>query len=312
MMKNKMKKKLGKIAYFVTGVLMRFSPKIATKFIYRLKFGVKINLKNPKTLNEKLQWYKIYYYNNLEISKKVSDKFGAREYLINLGLEKYLTKLYGIWDDPNQIKWENLPDRYALKCTSGSGRNLFSRYNNQLNITDAVKKMNSWMKSKAETGTAELAYKDIVPRILCEELIVTDDGKPPLDYKFFCEYGEPKFFFIGSDRQEEVKSEKDVKFDYYTMDWEWIPVINRHPNAGDIFEKPNNFDEMVEVVRKISAEFPLVRIDLYNVKGKIYFSEITLLHFGGLATFKPKIYDTLLGDYFKEPRSNVLNHKSNI
>jgi hypothetical protein len=291
------------IAYQFTSFLMLFSPVVATKFIYRAKVGKKLNLDNPRTLNEKLQWYKLYYYKNMSIVSECSDKYSVRQYIKKFGYEKYLPNLIGVWDLPEYIDLNALPQRFVLKCTTGSGGNIICYDKSKIDFKDVIKKLKKWQKLDYGSRTAELSYIGNKSKIICEELIITSDGKTPKDYKFFCEYGDPKFLFIGSDRQ------LDVKFDYYTIDWKWIPLSNSHPNAGDVFERPKNFNEMLDVVKKISAEFPMVRIDMYNENGKIYFGEITFLHFGGLATFNPEKYDEILGSYFKEPQLNINKFK---
>jgi len=137
----------------------------------------------------------------------------------------------------------------------------------------------------------------IIPKIICEQYIETDDGLPPKDYKIFCSYGKPKFLYIASKRNG-----MNTKFDYFDLNWNWIAVKNGHENAEAIFTRPPNFDEMLSLASKLSKPFPLVRVHLYNENGEIIFGELTFCHYSGVAAFEPDNYDTKFGSEFPDVR----------
>ena len=178
-----------------------------------------------------------------------------------------------------------------LKCNHGSGSVIVCRDKAALDIQKTEDDLRRWLKEDFGSHRAELSYKGVERKIICEELIQTKDDKAPWDYKFFCSYGEPKFLFVASDRRGE-----EAYFDFYDLNWEHYPVTNDHPNSPVALEKPENFEEMLKAARDLAGDFPIVRVDLYNENGKIYFGELTFLHFGGLHPFKPAEYDRLFGD----------------
>lgn len=272
------------------------SPVLATKVRYKLCMGKKLNLSHPKTLNEKMQWLKLYTYRNNPIVMQCSDKYTVREFVTKKGCESVLNPLFNVWDSVDDIDWGALPTKFVLKCNHGSGGNIICQDKSKLDIEDAKRKLKTWMKDDFGSSRAELSYKGIPRKIICEQYIETQDGKPPKDYKIFCSYGEPKLVFVASDRYD-----GHTKFDYYTPEWEWIAVKNGHPNSEKILSKPTNYVEMLNIARMLTKEFPIVRCDLYNENGKIIFGELTFLHFGGVTPFDPEKYDRIFGDMFELP-----------
>lgn len=270
------------------------SPTLNSKVAYRLRMGRKLVLDPPVTLNEKLMWLKLYRYNSSDLVCKCCDKVRVRDYVEEKGCGKYLTRLYGIYDDPDDIEWDKLPNSFVVKWNYGSGYNLFCRDKASFDIQDAVSKLKKWQKSgKYWLIYSELQYENMPPKLMVEEMIETEDDLPPRDYKIFCSYGEPKLLFVASERIE-----NRTKFDYYYPDWTWIPVKNAHPNGGDILPRPAELDEMMEAASKLAADFPLVRVDFYLEKGKIYFGELTFSHFSCRTPFDPDEYDRIFGDLF--------------
>jgi len=281
-------------AFFRT-MLSTAAPTLATKIRVKKELGYTPDLKNPKTLNEKMQWLKLNtYYNNPTVTK-CADKYAVREFVCEkLGNEDTLVKLYGVWKNPDEIDWDALPGEFVLKSNHSSGNNIICRDKKKLDKADAVAKMKRWLKKDGSLAMAEYSYRDIPRKIIAEEFIRTEDNLPPKDYKFFCEYGEPKLIFVASERYND-----NTKFDYFTPEWEWIPVQNCHLNAAAPPAKPEKYEEMLEVARKLAKEFPLVRVDLYYESSKIIFGELTFLHFGGVHGFTPVEYDRIFGDLFK-------------
>lgn len=273
-------------------VMTKFNPVYATKLRCRKNLGYEINLTNPKTLNEKLNWLKLFEYRDNEQVTICSDKYKVRDFVSEKGLDHLLLDLYGVWDRAEDIDWKSLPEQFVLKCNHGSGGNIICHDKSKLNKNECVKLLNKWLKDDYGPSRVEFSYEHISRKIIAEELIKTSDGLPPKDYKVFCSYGNPKLLFVASERGE------DTKFDYFTPEWEWIPVKNSHKNAKVHPEKPKQLNEMLEHAKTLTQEFPLVRVDFYIENESVIFGEITFLHFGGVRPFVPSHYDREFGDLF--------------
>lgn len=267
-------------------------PVLATRITYKVHFHRWPNFKNPRTFTEKLQWLKLFRYRHNSLVTQCIDKYAVRDYIKGLGCGELLNEVYGCWNSPSEIPWDELPDKFVLKCTHGSGMNIICSDKKKLNINQASEQLNKWLKQQCGVNSVELLYEDIQPRIIAEKYIDTLDGNAPKDYKFFCSYGDPKFLFVASER-----SGDDAKFDFYTPEWEWLPVKNGHPNAGAT-EKPEKLEQMLSYARILSKDFPLVRVDLYCEENTIMFGELTFLHYGGLQPFVPDEFDLKFGDLF--------------
>lgn len=278
--------------------LGKLFPKAVSKKRFKQGIGRRVNLINPSSLNDKLMFYKFNLYWNNDLVSLCADKFSVRNYVNEVGCGKYLIPLYGSWDKVEDIDWDKLPSKFVIKCNHGSGYNIICRDKEKFDISAAKNKLQKWMKENYGFSNAEQGiYSKIDKKIIAEKFIETPDGLPPHDYKFFCSYGKVKLLFVASDRYENM-----TKFDYYYPDWTWIPVKNSHPNNGFV-DKPENYDEMIKVVEKISKPFPLVRVDLYNVDGNIIFGEITFTHFGCVHPFDPPMYDEEFGKLFPDVNS---------
>lgn len=293
-MNKNFRKMLGRAKIMIFNGLTIVSPTLNSKVTYRQKMGRKLILDPPSTLNEKLMWLKLYRYNSSDLVCKCCDKVLVRDYVEEKGCGQYLTKIYGVYDNPDDIDWGSLPNTFVVKWNYGSGYNIFCRDKKSFDIKEAVSKLKKWQTSgKYWLKYSELQYENMPPKILVEELIETEDGLPPRDYKIFCSYGVPKLLFVASERIN-----KRTKFDYYYPDWTWIPVKNAHPNAGDILPRPGELDEMMEAASKLASDFPIVRVDFYLEKGRIYFGELTFSHFSCRTPFDPDEYDKIFGDLF--------------
>lgn len=267
------------------------SPTLATKILFKKYMGYPLDMKNPKTLTEKMQWLKLKVYKNDPLVRQCVDKYAVREYIAKCGREDLLVKLIGVWNNADQIDWDSLPRQFVLKCNHGSGSVIICRDKTVLDIDKTKQDLNKWLKEDFGAHRAELSYKGVERKIICEEIIQTEDGKAPKDYKFFCSYGEPKFLFVASDRQGD-----DAYFDFFDLEWNHYPVENGHPNTPIELQKPENFETMIKAAKDLAGDFPIVRVDLYNENGKIYFGELTFLHFGGLHPFEPREFDRVFGD----------------
>lgn len=276
----------------------RINPEYASKVRYRYYVGKPLNLDNPQTLNEKMMYLKLKVYWDKQFVADRADKYKVHEVVKETGCPEILNELYGAWERVEDIKWDKLPQKFAIKCNHGSGYNIICKDKSKFNIPEAEKKLRVWMKEKYGVERAEQGiYSKIKPMIIAEKFIETADSKPPRDYKFFCSYGEVKFMFVASDRID-----GQTKFDYYWPDWSWIPVKNQHPNVGPV-EKPKMLDKMVEYAKMLSKDLPLIRVDLYNEGEQIIFGELTFTHFGCLNSFDPDEYDLVFGQCFPDVRT---------
>lgn len=274
-------------------VVSRVNPTLASKIRYKHYLGKPLNLRNPQTLNEKMMYLKLNRYWDQQFVADRADKYAVRKVITEAGCPEILIDLYGVWDRVEDIDWEKLPEKFAIKCNHGSGYNIICKDKSTFDIEDAKKKLSQWMAEEYGVERAEQGiYSKIHKKIMAEKFIETADGMPPKDYKFFCSYGEVKFLFVASDRIN-----NQTKFDYYYPDWTWIPVKNQHPNVGPT-EKPKMLDQMIRYAQVLSKDLPLVRVDLYNEGEKIIFGELTFTHFGCLNSFDPDRYDLEFGKCF--------------
>lgn len=278
----------------MTGI-SRINPTLASKIRYRRYLGKKLNLENPQTLNEKMMYLKLNKYWDQKYVADCADKYAVREIIKKAGCPEILIDLYGVWDRVEDIDWDLLPEKFAIKCNHGSGYNIICKDKSTFDIEDAKEKLSKWMSEDYGVNRAEQGiYSKIHRKIIAEKFIETADGMPPKDYKFFCSYGDVKFLFVASDRIN-----NQTKFDYYYPDWTWIPVKNQHPNVGPV-EKPKMLEKMIEYAKILSKDLPLVRVDLYNEGEKINFGELTFTHFGCLNGFDPEEYDLRFGQMFPD------------
>ncbi|MFW6015505.1 MAG: ATP-grasp fold amidoligase family protein [bacterium] len=259
------------------------------KIAYRLKMGKKLNLDAPKSYNEKLQWLKLNNYKP-EYTKYV-DKYEVREYIGDTIGDEYLIPLLGVWNKFEDIEFDALPEKFVLKCTHDSGGIVKCTDKNKFNRKAARRKISNSLKYNYFWGSREKPYRDIKPRIIAEQYMVDESSAELRDYKFFCFDGEVKALFIATNRGI------DTRFDFFDMDFNHLPFMQHYKNADIKIEKPDQFNEMIEISRKLSAGIPHVRVDLYNVDGKVYFGELTFYHFSGLEKFEPEEWDLRFGSW---------------
>ncbi len=258
----------------------------------KITLGYKMNLDNPQSFNEKLNWYKLNYSNDLMIN--VVDKIYAKEYVKEKGLEDILINTIKTYNDLSEVNLDDLPDKFVIKNTEDSGGVYVCKDKSKISIQDIKKKLenkNSFISYGGKNWALENSY-NLKNRIIVEELVKTEDGHAPWDYKFFCFNGKPRFLFVGSDRDTEVC------FDFYDINFNHLEVKQGHPNSKKNILKPEKFDEMLKICEILSKDFPQVRVDLYNVSGKIYFGELTFFHFAGLEPFKPRKWDYIFGEFW--------------
>ena len=269
------------------------------KVFYRLKFDKKLDLKNPKTFNEKLQWLKLNDRNN-DYTNMV-DKYSVKEYVANLIGGEYIVPTLGVWNNFDEIDFDLLPEQFVLKCTHDSGGLVICRDKSQFDKQLAKIKIEKSLKVNYYWQSREWPYKYVKPQIIAEQYIQdsADNSEEGLtDYKFFCFDGEPKAMFIATDR---AKRDTETKFDFFDMEFNHLPFTNGHPNSDKPINKPEQFELMIELAKKLSDGLPHVRVDFYESEGNIYFGELTFFHWGGFVKFDPPEWDDIFGSWLNLP-----------
>lgn len=276
---------------------LRFLPdEVYIQLNYFAHFKKFANLKNPKTYNEKLNWLKIHDHNPLY--KELVDKHAVKEYVEKkLGWGGgYTVPTLGVWDSVDNIDFEQLPSQFVLKCTHDSEGLVICKDKAKLDVSRAKEKLRQCQKQNFYYIGREWPYKHVKPRIIAEQYIEDYVDGELRDYKFFCFNGEPKAMFVASER-----SKGTTKFDYYDLEFNHLDIMQKYPNAETPRRKPVCFDEMIELAKILSKGFPHVRVDFYEVDGKVFFGELTFYHFSGFMPFRPANWDKIFGDWIVLP-----------
>lgn len=296
-MKNELVKFLKNI-YLQVEKITRFIPdEPYLKIVYRLRLGKKLNLDNPQTFNEKLQWLKLHDRN--PIYTIMVDKYEAKKYVANIIGEEYIIPTLGVWNHFDEIDFDKLPNQFVLKCTHDSGGLVIVRDKKTLDKKAAKKKIEKSLKRNFYWKGREWPYKNVEPRIIAEKYMhnsscsISGSQSDINDYKIFTFNGIAKALFVATDRY----GNEETKFDFFDIDFNHLPFTNGHPNADVMPEKPATFDTMIKLAEKLSVGVPQMRVDFYEVDGKTYFGELTLSHYSGLMPFVPDEWDKKFGEW---------------
>ena len=277
------------------GILKWVPDKVYLKLFYRANLGKKLNINKPKTYNEKLQWLKLYD-RNPNYTKYV-DKYEVRNYIRETIGEDYLIPLIDIYDSFDSINFDILPNQFVLKCTHDSGGIVICKDKKKLNVNAARDKINKCLKKNYFYWGREWPYKDVRPRIICEQYMEDKSVEELRDYKFMCFNGKVKCLFVCLNRN----TEKGLNVDFYDLQWKPMPFERRYPNSGEKIKKPYNFEQMILLSEKLSKNIPFVRVDFYEIDKKLYFGELTFHPGSGIEEFTPDYYDDLLGSWLNLP-----------
>ncbi|MGI6501367.1 MAG: ATP-grasp fold amidoligase family protein [Anaerostipes sp.] len=247
------------------------------KFLFRVNLKYRLNLKEPKTFNEKMQWLKL---NNVHPEySKVVDKYEVRNYVKELIGEQHLIPLLGVWDSPFDIDFDKLPNEFVLKCTHNSGGVIVCKNKSEFDEKKAIKQLNHLLKKKYYKQGREYPYKTVKPRVICEKFMDDGIGNLPNDYKIMCFNGKPQNIMVCSGR-------KNGHADYYffNKEWNFLPYNKVDINLPSDFTlpKPRQLEKMWMLAEEISTQYIVSRIDFYEIKGKLYFGEITLFPASGM------------------------------
>lgn len=267
--------------------------------VFRLRMGRELNLTNPTTFSDKLQWMKLYDHNPLYT--KLVDKYEVKQYIAEKIGEQYVIPTLGVWDRVEDIDFDSLPNQFVLKCTHDSGGLAICKDKKTFDVKKAKKKLNKSLKRNYYYMGFEWPYKNVKPRIIAEGYMEDSKTKELRDYKFFCFKGEVKALFIATERQKEGE---DVKFDFFDADFNHLPLKQGHENAQIIPEKPKCFEQMKKLAAVLSNGLVQVRVDFYEVDGHVFFGEMTFFHHGGWTPFEPQKWDTIWGEWIKLPKIN--------
>ena len=275
---------------------MRIIPDRAyIQMYYFAHFKKFCNLKNPKTYNEKLNWLKLHDKN--PIYTRIVDKFEAKEYVKYIIGDQYIIPTLGVWDNFDDIDFDELPQQFVLKCTHDSEGLVIVKDKDKLDKEMAKNKIESALKQNFFYIGREWPYKNVKPRIIAEKYMEDHIDGELRDYKFFCFDGEPKAMFVASDRASD-----NVKFDYFDLNFNHLDIKQKYPHAEQPLRKPVTFEKMIELSKVLSKGFPHVRVDFYEVDGQLYFGELTFYHFSGFMPFEPNKWDKIFGDWIKLPQ----------
>lgn len=279
--------------YVVYDFSLRFIPdKVIVKNSFKRHMGYNLNLDNPKSLNEKINWLKLY--ERKEHHKIIADKYAVRDYIKEKIGEQYLIPLFFHTKSHKDIRSKNLPDEsFIIKTNHDSSGGIIVRNKSDVKWKEVRKRLKRLLKENHYFRTREWQYKNIEPRIIVEKLLTTEDGSIPSDFKFHCFNGKLAFIMVDLNRHTDNRTRN-----LYDKDWNLLPYEWGRPNDDNI-ERPSNLEEMIHLSEILAQDFPYLRVDFYSVKGKTYFGELTLHHASGLQKFKQPEYDYILGKKLK-------------
>lgn len=286
--------------------------KLYLSLLFHSKMGYWMDWKNPKTFNEKLQWLKLY--NRKPEYTIMADKIKAKEWVAERIGAEYIIPTLGVWDDPNDIDFEKLPNQFVLKCNHNSGLGMYICKDKSKMDIDAVKQeLREGLKENYYLYGREWPYKDVPRKILAEQFMVNElydvgstyrDNTELADYKFFCFNGEPYYCQVIRNRSTEET------IDFYDMEWNHQPFVGLNPGIKNGLVPvpcPAHLDKMKEICRCLAKDIPFVRVDLYIINEKEYFGELTFFPMQGVGSFTPDDWNDKIGDLLRLP-NEVLPH----
>lgn len=287
--------------HYKLGILLTEEKKIEIlKEHFLNRVGYELNLDDPKSFNEKIMWTKLYYQNPLITT--CCDKFAVKEYVKEKVGEGYYVPTIATWDDPDKINFDTLPERFVLKVNWSSGYNIIVKDKSSLDIAETRRTLKKWMEPDRNSYYQffNWGFKHVKPIVYAEEYLEQNDGQL-YDYKFHCFHGKSKVLLIASDRYKE----KSVAFDFFDMDFNPLPFTRGGRRSDTPVNKPEQYEEMVRIAEILAEPFPFVRIDFYEVQGKIYLGEMTFYPGGGILPFEPVEWDYKIGEWYQLPEKMI-------
>lgn len=264
------------------------------QILYYLKMGKRLNLKNPQTFSEKLQWLKLY--NRKPEYIQMVDKYAVKDYVARIIGKEYVIPTIGVWDKPHDIDFDSLPNRFVLKTTHGGGSDgvVICKDKTRFDKDAAIARLKRGMEQNIYKALREWPYKDVTRRIIAEEYL-SGDGGELVDYKFFCFNGAPEYCQVIGGRNDLMT------IDFFDMNWVHQPFHEpkHYPFAKKNIPQPNSFGEMKQLAKQLSDGIPFIRIDFYEVEGQPQFGELTFFPTSGIGGFKPMGWDLAFGKMIK-------------
>lgn len=299
----KLMRKINAVITYPTAAFVT-PPRLWASFIYKKSLGKNIDWNDPKTLNEKINWLK--FYSDTSKWTILADKYNVREYIVEKGLQDILVPLYGTWDKAEDINFNSLPNSFVLKTNHGSGDAIIIRDKSSINEKFIKRRLKKNLKQHYGRVQSEPHYLKIHPRVIAEELLSESGTCSPTDYKIWCFDGKPYAIWVCRNRTSE-----SVEVSTYDLDWNIIPYAGRKLEHSHYLQstkevpRPKNLEDMLQTASKLSEGFPQVRVDLYNINGKIYFGEMTFTSMGGYMTFYSDEFQLELGNQVKLPNAKA-------
>lgn len=284
---------------FAMRVLSFIPDKPYLHFMFRLKNHKKLNLKNPQTYNEKIQWLKLY--NRRPEYVQMVDKYEVKKYIAEIIGDKYLIKTLGIYDNFDQIDFSVLPDKFVLKCTHDSASVVFCHSQSTFDKEKAKAKLHSKLRTNGFYYGREWPYKDVKPRIIAEEFLDME-SENNAEYKMFCFNGNLRYVLVCTGLGHSDKRTND----FFDKEFNHLDVVKGLPNTTKTISKPSVFDELVEVSEKLSKDIPALRVDFYIINNRLYFGELTFFHESGFYPWNPEQFDMIFGKEITLPEKTQI------
>lgn len=288
--------------YYALGYdLMRKHPnwmsdEFYTRILWYMVMGYSLDLKNPTTYNEKIQWLKLNDHNPLYTT--LVDKLSVKDWVAEKIGAQYVIPTLAVWESAEDIDISNLPNQFVLKCNHDSGSIVVCKDKSTFDLATAKETLKQALKQNYYWNAREWVYKNIKPCVFAETYLEDSVSHELPDYKFFSFDGAVKVLFIATERGS---LDSETKFDFFDINFNHIDVTNGHPNATIQPNKPLHFDEMINLSEILSKGLPHVRCDFYEVNGSVFFGELTFYHWGGFVPFNPSSFDEYLGSFIQLP-----------
>ena len=276
-----------------------FSDEFMSKLYFRIVIKKPLDLKNPTTFNEKLQWCKLYYFPKTPLVVQCADKYAVRSHIENEGYGDKLVPLLGVWDRAEDIDWDALTDKFVLKCNHGCAYNIVCTDKNTLDKAATVKQLNEWLKEDFGAFNIEIHYSQIKQKkIICEQFL----GETIVDYKFFCFNGEPKYIYVSND----LIHDRQAQIGFFYLDGSKMPLKRDDYTDIPSVELPPFYGEMMNMAKELCRPFPFVRVDFFLANGTYYFAELTFTPGACMVPFNPEKYDAEWGAMLTLPNGGKL------
>lgn len=277
------------------GVFKNMDDEKYLRLKYELVMGEKLDLDNPQKYSEKLQWLKLY--DRKDIYTAMVDKYESKNFLKTIIDEKHIIPTYGIYNSFDEIDFNKLPKEFIMKCTHDSGGTVICNNKEKLDKEKAKKTINKFLKRKYFYVHREWPYKNVKPRIIIEEYLKNKSNTDLVEYNWFCFNGEPKFIMACYGDKRKARCN-----DYYDIDFNKLDFSCGYATGKKALNKPKTYNEMLKLSKKISKNIPSLRVDFYEVDGKIYIGELTFFHWAGYTAFDPKKWDLEFGKMLVLPK----------